>query len=266
MSQISKYLPYSRAVYSYNAVVNGIRNVPTDTELKALQLMGEKIYDKVVEKFGLVFASSVFRSDRLVNVKGKHVSVNSLAGGAKGSGHTKGEAIDLDGDAPSATWVSVDNNVLFHWIRKNLVYDQLIAEFEANGKPKWVHASYRAVGNRQQTLIATKNSAGKTVYMNFTDSLYSKIYKGSRDRSFSLEDVFEMPDTDYQTFLAEGEGVNEAEVVGNKQRLEPEEEVILDEKEETLLGKGPLPVIEENKDGSFSLIVPPGYEIVLKPS
>jgi len=180
-------------------------------------------------------------------------------GSSTGVGITiKGEAIDLDGDAPSATWVSVDNNVLFHWIRKNLVYDQLIAEFEANGRPKWVHASYRAVGNRQQTLIATKNSAGKTVYMNFTDNLYSKIYKGSRDRSFSLEDVFEMPDTDYHTFLAEGEGVNEVEVTGNKQRLEPEEEAILDVKEETLLGKGPLPVIEENKDGSFSLIVPAG--------
>lgn len=206
MTMLSKYLSYDRATYSGNAVANGIKNVPDDRSLKALQALGENIYDKVVEKFGRVFPSSVFRSAALVRTpSGRTVSVNGLAGGSKTSGHTKGEAIDLDGDAPSVYWASVDNNVLFNWIRQNLDYDQLIAEYEANGRPKWIHVGFRAVGNRKQTLIAGKNTAGNTVYMLYSEKLYKQIYKGSRsmadtdDLLWGSEHAFVIPETDWQT-------------------------------------------------------------------
>jgi zinc D-Ala-D-Ala carboxypeptidase len=202
---LSKNLTYDRAVYSGNAQIHGIPNTPNDQELKALILWGEKIYDPICEKFGKVFTSSVFRDDTLQKDKwGKMVSVNGLAGGSKTSGHVKGECGDLDGDAPNTTWASLDNNVLFKWIRQNLVYDQLIAEYELNGRPKWIHVGYRAIGNRQQTLIAAKNTAGNTVYMRYSDALYKKIYKGSRDVGDILNlEGFIVPEFDYQTSLDE---------------------------------------------------------------
>lgn len=224
---VSRHLSYWRATYSTNAINAGIENKTSDTDLRALILMGEKVYDKICDKFGRVFPSSVFRSNGLErNKQGKMVSVNGLAGGSRTSGHTKGEAIDIDGDAPSSFWASVDNNELFHWIRINLQYDQLIAEFESNGKPRWIHVSYRAVGNRQQTLIATKNSAGRTIYPLYSDSLYRKIYKWNREVEFDLEDKFFIPETDYQTSIDEAgdEGLS-IEFVGNRNVSEPIEPI-----------------------------------------
>jgi hypothetical protein len=59
----------------------------------------------------------------------------------------------------------VSNAQIFHWIKDNLKYDQLIAEFPKNGNPDWVHVSY-SDKNRQQTLVAKKIN-GKTVYIPF---------------------------------------------------------------------------------------------------
>lgn len=198
---LSKYLTYERAVYSGNAVAHGIPNTPDNTDLKNLILWGEKIYDPVCEKFGNVFLSSVFRDSRMRRDKwGKYVSVNGLAGGSPTSGHARGQCGDIDGDAPSASFVKVDNSDIFHWIRTNLEFDQLIAEYEADGSPKWVHVGYRASGNRRQVLIATKNQEGDTVYMAYSDVLYKKIYgKGTRD----ISDKFFMPAIDAVTAIDE---------------------------------------------------------------
>jgi hypothetical protein len=59
----------------------------------------------------------------------------------------------------------VSNAQIFHWIKDNLKYDQLIAEFPKNGNLDWVHVSY-SDKNRQQTLVAKKIN-GKTVYIPF---------------------------------------------------------------------------------------------------
>ena len=209
MSMISKYLSFNRATFSSNGMKAGIKNNPGNKELKALQLMGQHIYDPVCEHFGIVFASSVYRNP----------AVNKLAGGSDTSGHVKGECIDLDGDAPSTSFVKVDNNTLFKWIKDNLKYDQLIAEYELDGSPKWVHVGFRAVGNRQQTLIATKNSSGKTVYMLYSDKLYQKVYRNSRDIDFAkISEEFIMPTTDFQTVIDElvTDSFLEEEFLGNR--------------------------------------------------
>ena len=202
---LSKYLRYDRAVYSGNAIAHGIPNVPDGNELKNLQGWGTNIYDKVVEHFGMVFPSSVFRDKSVVKDRwGTWTSVNKLAGGSISSGHPNGEAGDLDGDNPSDLWATVDNNILFQWVRQNLRYDQVIAEYEADGKPKWVHVGYKASGNRQMALIAVKDGNGNTNYLRYTDSLYRQIYKGSRDASdFLGVHEFEMPVIDYLTAIDE---------------------------------------------------------------
>ena len=60
---------------------------------------------------------------------------------------------------------TVKNFELFHYIRKNLVFNQLIAEFPINGEPSWIHVSYNKDKNKKQMLIAKKNKQGKTEYV-----------------------------------------------------------------------------------------------------
>ncbi len=81
---------------------------------------------------------------------------NKAVGGTKNSQHVKAEALDLP--------LTKDE---FLWIKDNLDFDQLIAEFPVNGKPSWVHVSYNVGGNqRKQVLIAVKLN-GKTKYLNY---------------------------------------------------------------------------------------------------
>ena len=54
------------------------------------------------------------------------------------------------------------------WIKDNLDFDQLIAEFPAGGKASWLHVSYRKGRNRKQILVATKK-AGKTIYLPYSE-------------------------------------------------------------------------------------------------
>ena len=83
---------------------------------------------------------------------GKPVSVNSgyrcptlnkAVGGSATSQHMSGQAADID------TGDRQQNKLLFEYIRKNLLFDQLIDESNF----AWVHVSYRADGkNRNQIL------------------------------------------------------------------------------------------------------------------
>lgn len=198
MSMLSKFLSYDAATRSATATAYRISNVPDQTQICNLRGFGTNIYDPVCDRFGVVYTSSVFRCPAL-NVK---------VGGSRTSGHVKGECGDLDGDAPNDRYAKVDNVELFNWIRTNLQFDQLIAEFELNGSPKWCHVGYREGANRGQVLIATKNSSGRTVYLAYTESLFNKIYRKSRNKSFVMPDTFEMPEIDFQT----GE---DEEVTGN---------------------------------------------------
>jgi hypothetical protein len=69
------------------------------------------------------------------------------------SQHAKGEAADFE--VPG-----VANIELARWIRDTLDFDQLILEFHDPDDPTagWVHCSYRAGGNRKQSLIYDGNT------------------------------------------------------------------------------------------------------------
>jgi len=100
--------------------------------------------------------TSGLRSDKL----------NKAIGGAKNSQHMKGEAADIR---------CFDNISLFNFIKNELQFDQLIAEHKIGDKIRWIHVSYKGIGNRNQVLIATKKG-NKTVYLNYTDELFKRIY------------------------------------------------------------------------------------------
>jgi hypothetical protein len=71
----------------------------------------------------------------------------------------KGEAMDLDADV----YNKVTNAEIFHYIKDNLEFDQLIWEFGTKENPDWVHVSLSKSNNRNQILVA-KRVKGKTTY------------------------------------------------------------------------------------------------------
>jgi hypothetical protein len=71
----------------------------------------------------------------------------------------KGEAMDLDADV----YGGVTNADIFHYIKDNLEFDQLIWEFGTDDEPSWVHVSLSKRNNRNQVLKAIKVN-GKTKY------------------------------------------------------------------------------------------------------
>lgn len=78
-----------------------------------------------------------------VNSGFRSIEYNCLIGGAKNSQHCLGEAADVDAGSTEL------NKKLVEYIRKNLIFDQLI--LEKGGL--WVHISYKRNGkNRKQYL------------------------------------------------------------------------------------------------------------------
>jgi len=59
----------------------------------------------------------------------------------------------------------VTNAEIFHYIKDNLDWDQMIWEFGTDENPNWVHVSYkRGGGNRRQLRKAFKDEKGRTAY------------------------------------------------------------------------------------------------------
>jgi hypothetical protein len=151
MTQISKHLTLAELTYSATAIKLGIVNVPNQLQTENLKTLALKVFEPTREHFGVpIHISSGYRI----------MNLNQALNGSITSQHCKGEAIDIDmkGD-------KVSNAQIFHWIKDNLKYDQLIWEFGDKKNPDWVHVSYTKV-NRQQTLRAIKVN-GRTRYEKF---------------------------------------------------------------------------------------------------
>lgn len=139
MTYISPHITLSEATKSQAAVRHRIDNTPDYPALLAMRLVASKVFEPLREHFKVPLGiSSFYRCARL----------NRLVGGASGSQHVKGEAIDIDADI----YGGVTNAEIFEWIKNNLEFDQLIWEFGDTEQPAWVHVSYRAEGNRNMVL------------------------------------------------------------------------------------------------------------------
>ena len=58
---------------------------------------------------------------------------------------------------------------MFHYIKDNLEFDQLIYEFGDYNNPAWLHISYDKCNNRKRVLIATKIN-DETAYLLYEDN------------------------------------------------------------------------------------------------
>jgi len=148
MEMISNHISYYEATHSPTATAKGLNNEPNLTQLKAMRLVAVKCFEPLRMWANVPLSiNSFFRGEAL----------NKAISGSLTSQHCKGEAIDIDGKG------RISNAKIFHFLKDNTEFDQLIAEFPVNGEPAWVHVSYSEKGNRRQILTAKKVN-GKTVY------------------------------------------------------------------------------------------------------
>jgi zinc D-Ala-D-Ala carboxypeptidase len=144
---ISKYISYKEVIRSNTAVKLGIDNTPTKEQLVPIRELSNKVFDPLRVWVGnKVKVNSFFRSKKLnTELKGSYTSQHMVNIG-------KGAAMDIDD-----TYGHKKNWEMFHYIKDNLDFDQLIAEFpEDDGNPRWLHVSYNKGKNRNKVLIAVK--------------------------------------------------------------------------------------------------------------
>ena len=147
---ISKHISYKEGVYSNTATRRGINNDPNDDQLYFMELIAEKVFEPLREWVGgPIKINSFYRSPEL----------NTAIGGSKTSQHCKGQAMDIDDTFGKAT-----NAEMYHWIKENMDFDQMIWEFGDDDNPNWVHVSYVSEEKNRNRCLRAFKSGGKTVY------------------------------------------------------------------------------------------------------
>lgn len=161
---ISKYISFKEATDSKTARAYGISNIPNATQLSAMRNLGSNLFDKVREHFKVpLFISSFFRSPQL----------NKKVGGAVYSDHmalSGSSGLDIDMDNRTGP----TNTELFFYIKNNLRFYKLIAEFPKGGKPGWVHISYseNELKNNERNVFIAVSSGGRTRYLPYKGNEY----------------------------------------------------------------------------------------------
>lgn len=126
------------------ATHSGLSNVPNQEQIDNLTLLVNKVLQP---------ARDALEQPIRVNSGFRSKAVNEAVGGVATSLHCTGQAADIE---------TVNNAELFDLIRTGLRYDQLIWEGGNDNQPDWVHVSYKAEGNRQQTLKMVIKKGKKT--------------------------------------------------------------------------------------------------------
>ena len=138
MKRISKHISYKEAVGSNYAKQKGIKNKPNEEQVENMKLLAKEVFEPLREWVDApIKVNSMFRS----------LELNTALKGSKTSSHMNGEAMDI------TSMGGKSNFEMFHYIKDNLCFDQLIWEF--GKQPKWLHVSF-SKNNRQQVLVTKK--------------------------------------------------------------------------------------------------------------
>ncbi len=151
MERISKHISYKEAIKSNTALRLNIDNTPDEVSLTNMTGVAHNIFEPLrLWVGGPIKINSFYRSPKL----------NKAIGGSKRSQHCEGRAIDIDD-----TFGYKTNAEMFHYIKDNLNFDQMIWEFGDDNNPAWVHVSFDSLdGNRGRLLKAIKEN-GKSKYI-----------------------------------------------------------------------------------------------------
>ena len=147
---ISEHISYKEGVYSVTATRLGVDNTPNDEQLTNMELVAEEVFEPLREWVGgPIKINSFFRG----------LPLNTAIGGSKKSQHMKGQAMDIDDNYGHAT-----NAEMYHWIKANLDFDQMIWEFGDDDEPNWIHVSYVSKEDNRNRCLRAYKSNGKTLY------------------------------------------------------------------------------------------------------
>ena len=150
MKKISENISYKEATRSITAIRLGLDNKPNDYELTNMQVLAEKVFQPLRKWVNdPIKINSFFRSEEL----------NKAIGGSSRSQHCEGRAIDIDD-----TYGHASNSEMFHWIKENLDFDQMIWEFGDDENPDWVHVSYVSEDSNRKRCLKAERINGKTKY------------------------------------------------------------------------------------------------------
>jgi hypothetical protein len=137
--KISKHISFKEATHSDYATKYGIKNKPTAEHIKNMELVAEKVFEPLREWVGSpIRVNSFYRSEEL----------NRGIGGSPVSSHLTGNAIDI------TSMGGKTNLEMFHYIKDELDFDQLIWEF--GDEPKWLHVSYKSKKDNRKQILVTK--------------------------------------------------------------------------------------------------------------
>ena len=149
--KISKHVSYNEGIRSRTADRRGLDNTPNESQLKCMKEIAEGLFEPLREWVGgPIKINSFFRGE----------PVNTAIGGSKYSQHMKGQAIDIDD-----TFGHKTNAEMYHYIKDNLDFDQLIWEFGDDKNPNWIHVSYVTHRENRKKLTIAKKVNGKTKYI-----------------------------------------------------------------------------------------------------
>ena len=130
MRQISEHISYKEGVHSNTALRLNLDNNPNAEQLQCMHDIGLYLFEPLREWVGgPIKINSFYRGE----------PVNTAIGGSRRSQHMKGQALDLDD-----TFGHKTNAEMFHYIKDNLDFDQMIWEFGDDDNPNWIHVSYVA--------------------------------------------------------------------------------------------------------------------------
>jgi zinc D-Ala-D-Ala carboxypeptidase len=144
---LSKTLTLAEAIFSETAVRKGIDNSPTAEHLENLKYLGLAL-DKIEAAFPDLKYNSVYRSKKL----------NTAIGGSLSSFHSKGCAADFN---------CSNKANLFHWIKNNIPFTELIWEFGDNNQPAWVHFAIVKGRENERELLRAVSENKRTKYLPF---------------------------------------------------------------------------------------------------
>ena len=152
--QLSEHFELAEFTRSSTAKRAGIDNSPTETHKNNLKLLCEKVLEPIRTHFARpILISSGYRS----------AALNAITKGASStSQHCSGEATDIDMDG-----TEISNSEVFHYIKDNLEFDQLIWEFGTDKNPDWVHVSYESNGRQRKQILRAVKTNGSTVYKTY---------------------------------------------------------------------------------------------------
>ena len=151
MENISKHISYHEGTYSRTGERRDLDNTPNKDQLKCMEEVANNLFEPLREWVnGPIKINSFFRGE----------PVNTAIGGSRKSQNMKGQAIDIDD-----TFGYKTNAEMYHYIKDNLDFDQMIWEFGNDENPNWLHISWVSHRPNRKKLTIAKKVNGRTKYI-----------------------------------------------------------------------------------------------------